>query len=195
MRAAVLLVLALVACTPDIVSDSYLCGPNEACPDDQVCNGPDNHCVLPSGVQPFACTPKIATEPDNTAQEAHVLPDLGCVSVPFIDENCMLENDAEDWVKLAAPACAAVQIEAVVTFPVAFERIKLELWDLDHMTNLGEDVQCPQVGEEGEELRCLTKTLVSGTNYGIQVKPAGDGDCDGDCRFNRYTLRVQLSTP
>src|SRR4051812_39624284 len=122
MRAAVLLAVSLAACAPDIVSDSYLCGPNESCPEDQVCNGADNHCVLPSSKKPFSCTPQVVTEPDDTAADAHPIPQLGCSSVPYVEDNCMPEHDAEDWVKLDAPTgCSSnIEIQARVSFPLAW---------------------------------------------------------------------------
>lgn len=194
MRAAVLLI-ALAACTPDIVSGAYLCGPNASCPEDQRCNGPDNTCVLDTTALPFKCVPEVETEPDDTSAQGHLISNLGCVSVPFVNASCMLEGDSADWVRFVAPAvCTAVAVEARVTFPVAFERMGLELWDLDANMMLVTDSECG-LGEAGEELRCLEQVLVPGKTYGILVKPAGDGNCDGACAYNRYTLRVLLSTP
>lgn len=195
MRIAVLLALSLAACAPDIVSDSYFCGPNASCPDDQVCNGIDHHCVLAESSQQFTCSSPF--EPDNTAAMAHPAPTLGCVSSAFIDDNCMDKGDTEDWVSFAAPTnCSgAVQIEARVTFPLAWERLGIELWDLGTMTKLADDVACATSGQAGEEIRCLTKTLSEGSNYAIKVHPAGDGNCGGNCSYNTYSLRFQLSTP
>jgi hypothetical protein len=197
MRAAVLLSIVLAACTPDVASETYYCGPDAACPEGQLCNGPDNVCMLPSSASAFACTPKIATEPDDSAAQAHALPTLACPSIPFVDENCMLEGDTEDWVKFVGPSgCAgAVQVDASVAFPIAFERIAIELWDIDSMTKLAEDEACDQDAQAGEEGRCVTHELVAGKNYGIKVRPAGDGNCDGGCRYNRYRLGVRLTTP
>lgn len=196
MRAVFALVL-VAACTPDIVSGSYLCGPNAACPENLACNGPDNTCVLASTAEPFSCDPDENTEPDDTAAMAHAISNLDCQSVPYVNANCMLEGDAEDWVKLATPAtCTSVTIHARITYTLAFERLAIELWNLDSNTMLGVDTACPNTGEAGEELRCLDAGLTAGTNYGIKVRPAQDevGNCSGNCSYNRYTLRVQLST-
>lgn len=194
MRAAVLLCVSLAACAPDIVPDSYFCGPNASCPEGQVCNGHDHHCVSPSNAEQFACASPF--EPDNSAAEAHAIPQLDCVSAPFIDDNCMDKGDAEDWIKLTAPAaCAAVQVQSRVTFPLAFQRLGFELWDLGTMTKLADDTECVTSGQGGEEIRCLTHVLVPGSSYGIKVHPAGDGNCDGDCSYNTYSLRLQLETP
>lgn len=194
MRAAFVLVLA-AACSPDIVSGSYLCGPDSACPEGLACNGPDNTCVLSSTAEPFACEPDRETEPDDTSANAHVISGLQCVSVPYVNANCMLQGDTEDWVKFTPPAsCTVVAVSARVSFTVAFARLGLELWNLDTNTQLGVDTACPSTGEEGEELRCLNQSLTPGTNYGIKVRPAGDGNCGGNCSYNRYTLSVKLGS-
>ena len=194
MRVAAVLALALAACAPDIVSDSYFCGPNASCPGDQVCNGLDHHCVLPAAAEDFACDSPF--EPDDTAALAHAAPTLQCVSATFVDENCMAKGDGEDWVKFDVPStCSSVQVEGRVSFPLAFQRLKLELWDLATLTKLADDVDCPTSGQAGEEIRCLTKTVVPGMTYAFKVSPAGDGNCDGECSYNTYSLRLQLSTP
>jgi len=195
MRAAVLLV-GLVACTPDVLSESYLCGPDAVCPEGQACNGPDHVCVLESRAQPFACT-GAATEPDDTSAQAHVLQTTACQAPPVSESNCMLQGDAEDWVKFQVPdVCSAtVQVKVVISFPIAFERLATELWDLDHMTKVLDDAECDKSAEVGEENRCMLQTLVPGTNYGIEVRPAGDGNCDGNCSYNSYSLSLQLMTP
>lgn len=190
------LVAVLAACTPDIVSGAYLCGPEASCPKDQVCNGPDNTCVLASTALPFACEPDIDSEPDNTSAEAHLIDNLGCVSIPFVNASCMPEGDTADWVRFVAPAvCTSVGVDARVTFPIAFQRIGLELWDLAGNVMIASDQGCTARGEPGEEIRCLDLALTPGGSYGIKVQPAGDGNCDGGCSYNRYTLRVQLATP
>jgi hypothetical protein len=203
MRAAVVC-LALAACTPEIVSGAYMCGPDASCPGDLRCNGTEDKdanllaetCVLPSIARPFDCKPTIELEPDNTMSEAFAIPNLGCVSAPFVSENCMLTDDAADWVKFVAPAaCTAVEVEARLSFPLAYEELGLELWDLDRNMMLVEESACTAGAEGPDERRCLDFTLVPGTSYGIKVHPTGQGACDGACAHNRYTLRVQLATP
>jgi len=81
-----------------------------------------------------------------------------------------------------------------VSFTVAFEPLAMELWNLDTNTQLAVDTTCPNNGEVGEVMRCLDQSLTPGTNYGIKVLPTGEDDCNGKCPYNRYTLRVQLST-
>ena len=201
MRAAWLLLLG--ACTPEIVSGAYLCGPDATCPEGLVCSGIEDMmgnvadtCVLPSLVQPFSCEPDVDFEPDNTSAEAFLIPNLGCVSAPFVNEACMMSGDSADWVKFAAPSgCTAVEVEARISFSLAFEELAFELWDLDRNEKVGASGECTQGAMSGDERRCMDFTLVPGTSYGIKVHPTGSGNCDGDCSFNRYTLRVQLATP
>jgi hypothetical protein len=192
---ALLLVIATAACTPEIVSGSYLCGPNSTCPDDQVCNGPDNVCVT-GGAEAFSCEPKVNTEPDDTTDKAFQIGVLDCVSLASVLDNCMDDSDSADWVAFSTPSsCAAVVADVRVTFPTAFEELSLELWDVDANERIAVDAPCAFSGEAGDELRCLKATLAPGTHYAVQVLPTGEGACDGHCAHNRYTLRMQLNQP
>lgn len=195
MRGLILLIAAS-ACTPEIVSGSYLCGPNASCPEGQVCSGGDHTCVLAGQAAPFDCQPQLATEPDDSAATAYVIENLGCVSLPFSVDSCMVGDDSADWVKFVAPSvCATVAVDARVTFPIAFQRLAVELRDLDRDELVATDSECTSSGEIGVELRCVRATLVPGTTYGLRVQPAGDGNCKGACAYNSYTLSVQLVTP
>jgi hypothetical protein len=195
MRAAVLLI-ALAACTPEVLTDTYFCGPDGTCPEGQACNGPDNRCVNASSAEGFTCgDTSLKTEPDDTAAQAHVLAGLTC-SVPFKNDNCMLDgNDAEDWATFQSTCSGAADANIVIKFPVAFERLAIELWDLDTMTKLDDDAECSNGGQVALEARCITHAVAEGGHYGIKIRPAGDGNCDGNCSYNRYTLSVLLSKP
>ncbi len=196
MRAA-LLCIALAACAPDIVSGAYLCGPDMACPDSYVCNGSDNSCVLPSRAMAFACTnEQEAHEPDDTSAQAAAIPMLGCVSTPFTQAGCLATGDTNDWFAFDAPdACAAVEAVARMYFPVAYEPLTFELWDLTGNMQVATGGMCKQADVAGTASTCFTYTLTGGHHYGVLVKPAGGGDCDGKCAFNRYSLSLQLQTP
>ena len=204
MRVLVLLTLALAACTPDVVSGAYLCGPEKACPEGQTCNGEfdeasrlqEDTCVLQSLARPFSCTPKIDLEPDDTMAEAYLIEDLGCVSAPFINDGCMLDAESADWVTFVAPAvCTAVEVEVRLSFPIAYEGLGFELWDVNANAKLASDGECKSGLDTGRERRCLDYTLVPGSKYAVKVTPTGDGSCNGSCAYNRYTLSVQLATP
>ena len=195
MRAP-LLCLALAACTPEIVAGAYLCGPESACPEGQACDGVDDTCVLASMARPFSCITDTPTEPDDTADEGALIEDLSCVSAMVSIPNCMLEGDGADWVTFVAPAdCTALAVQARVSFPTAYEDLGLELWDIDADMALGTSEECKQGAGNGESQHCLDIEIVPGGTYGVRVLPSGDGTCDGECAYNRYTLSMQLATP
>jgi hypothetical protein len=194
MRYAWLLVLA--ACSPSIAPGAYLCGPEETCPEDYACNGSDNKCVIASTAVPFACDVHDLHEPDDTADQGLVIPNLQCVSQPSVTNGCLAAADAQNWVKFATPsACTAVAVHANVIFPAAYEPLKLELWDLKANMALPSEVTCGAVGQGENGAMCISQTLQSDGSYGIKVEPAGGDDCGGNCNFNRYQLTVQLQTP
>ena len=193
-----LLAAALAACSPDIASGAYSCGAEQACPPDQACTGSDATCVVPSAAVPFACDPTVLHEPDDTAAQAFALPALGCVSTPLNLKGCLAAADAANWASFQAPAnCTAVQVQATIVAPIAFEGVGISLWDLTAMTKIATDTACPaNTGVSSSEIaKCLTQTLTPGGHYGLEVTPEGGGDCGGKCNYNRYSLSVQLSTP
>jgi hypothetical protein len=196
MRTAPIILLLATACTPEIVAGSYLCGPDASCPEEQVCSELDNRCVLPSLAMAWECESDLASEPDDTVETAYPLTNLDCETLPIVIDACMGPDDSGDWVQFTPPAnCSAIVVDARITFPIAFQRIGIELVDVSTGMSLATDTACEFQGESGDELRCLAGTLTPGTTYAIHAAPTGDGDCAGDCAFNRYTLRIQLATP
>jgi hypothetical protein len=194
MRAAIL-ALGLAACSPDILSGSYLCGPEQSCPDGQACDGSNNTCVIASTAKPFACAASDEHEPDNTPAQALDVGTFACVSTVFSEHGCLAAGDTQDWYTITAPTgCTAVAINIRVTYPIAFETIGVNLADANG-TLIASDAPCVVAGTTADDDRCLLQTITPGSTYKIQVKPAGGGDCDGNCNFNRYTLAIQLQTP
>jgi hypothetical protein len=201
---ALLLLVALTACTPDVVPGAYLCGPEASCPEGQVCNGEfveeaklqSETCVLPSIARPFVCLPKIDLEPDDTMEQGYFIADLGCVS-NFANDGCMLEADSADWVTFEAPiGCTSqVAVQTRLTFPIAYEELTIELWDFAQNVRIATDGECKSTPEGFLVRSCLDFALVPGTKYAIKVTPNGQANCGGDCAYNRYTLTVQLGPP
>ena len=196
MRAWMFLLLAIAACSPDIESGAYLCGPEAACPDGQVCNGTDNTCVAPVDLTPFACLPTEEHEPDNTPAQGFAITGLACVSTVFTQDGCLAAGDTADWFQFTTPAgCTAIEVDLRVTYPEAFEPIGLVLAD-GNGTTITTDTACTQASTtEGSDVRCLKQTISAGTPYTFEVKPAGGGDCAGACNYNRYSISMQLVTP
>lgn len=196
---AVCLLLAVAACSPDIVPGSYLCGPERLCPDEQQCDGATNICVLPNQVTPFACPPLASTseiEPNDSAMDAQVVANLACVSRNADLVGCAKDLDGEDWFQFdTPPECTAVGVTARLTFPLAFEVLAVELRDSNDVI-LATGEACPQSElDDGDEQRCLEKTLTPGTRYAMRVVRTGEGTCNGACAHNRYTLTLALETP
>jgi hypothetical protein len=196
MRGAVWLV-AVAGCSPEIAPGSYLCGQNQLCPPEQVCDGPTGTCVLASVAEPFACDPATLHEPDDTPAQARPLGALDCVSQPVVVQGCLAEGDAKNWVQFAVPGnCVTVAVSAVVQFPLAFEPLALELIDDATTSSLAVDGACARaVTNNGYVERCVTQPLTPGHSYALSVAPAGGNDCAGNCAYNRYSLTVQLQTP
>jgi hypothetical protein len=202
MRALILCLLA--ACTPEIVSGAYLCGPDALCPDGQVCNGTEDDdaglvadtCVLASLARPFECSPEVNAEPDDTMAEAYAIPLMTCVAAPFTIDNCIAAADTADWVTFVAPMCTGGRaVHARLTFPFAYQTLAIELWDVDANLKVADETDCVQGGGADAVRRCLDLTLTAGKAYAVKVVPTGEGDCAGDCAYNRYSLNVQLGPP
>lgn len=198
MRA--LLVLLLVGCTPTITPGSYLCGPEELCPEGQACNGPDNVCVSAASAQPFACDPEgVDPAGDDTPATGTGAGALMCVSSVIVMTGCLRAEDPADYVQFDVPAgCSAVGITAQVTYPIAFQPLALQIAKGTEAPQ-ARDSACPSSAAlvEGEDERCLDMVLEPGAHYalGIAHDDAANADCDGACRSNRYHLRFQLETP
>jgi hypothetical protein len=193
MRA--LWIVALASCTPDIATGAYFCGPEQSCPAGFECNGDDNRCVTPANVAPFACDPIDEHEPDNDLAHALAVGTLTCVSPPHNIDGCLAAGDAADWFAFDVPPdCTSVEANIELAFPLAWEPLAISVSANDGSV-IGTDGDCDQAPPSGHQSRCLKVTLTPGSHYGTSVTPAGGGDCDGDCAFNRYTLTVRLDTP
>jgi hypothetical protein len=200
----VALAAVVAGCTPDIAPGSYLCGPEMLCPDGLACNGgvdddpstPDNVCVVPNQAQPFACG-NVDPAGDDTPDTGPSLGNLTCVSPVAERRNCLLSSDVGDWYQLDIPDnCVAVQIEARLSFPVAFEPVQLQIAS-DGGAPVPAETPCstPSGDEDGSVVHCFKLTVQNGSHHALGVVHAGTQNCGGACANNRYTLAVQLSTP
>jgi hypothetical protein len=195
MRTLALVLLA--ACSPDIVPNAYLCGPEALCPPGQVCDGVSDSCVLPAQAAPFMCDIGTEIPGDDSAGSANQISQLQCVSSRYSTYGCMPPGDAADWFKLSVPTeCSAVEVQARIQFPVAYEHLAMELVDLGSNTSVGSDIECPKsLGDPAYIERCINLPVTPGHQYGVAIKSTADGACDGACAYNRYYLTVELATP
>jgi hypothetical protein len=195
MRAAVIAIWA-AACTPEISSGSYLCGPEQLCPEGQRCNGPDNVCVLASQAQPFACGGADDPIGDDGPAGGPLIADLTCVSTLREMKGCLREMDPADFFQLDVPAgCAAVQVEATVSFPIAFAPLRFRFASGTELADVETPCAASQMPVPGDDQRCFRMAVQPGAHHAIGLVRDGTDDCAGGCSYNRYTLRFRLSTP
>ena len=195
MRAALLVLLA--ACSPEIATGSYLCGAEESCPPDEACDGVTDTCVITSSAKPFACAMGTELSGDDTSATPQQIPALACVSPPYQVHECLPMGDQADWFAFSTPStCVTVEVQARILYPVAYEGVSLELWDLAGNSQIGTDVPCADsIDDPAHVERCIKLMIPPGGSYGLLVKPSEQGNCGGSCAYNRYDLSVQLQTP
>ena len=193
---AVLACAVLAACAPDIAPGVYICGPEQLCPDGLVCDGAEAVCVNEATALPFACGPEHVDVPgDDAPATAQSLGDLTCNSLVVEAISCLPGGDAGDFYTFRVlDGCTTARLRASVIYPVAFQRVVLQL------AKVGEapmtiDTECPPRNlDAGAAASCLDAAIAPG-EYVIGVVPDGTGTCDGACAFNRYSLGLQISTP
>ncbi len=197
MRALLFLVAATAACTPDIVSGSYLCGPEQACPEGLACNGTDNICVLPGAAEPFSCGTVTETEGNDSAQTAQPLGDGIACSTPRLEViACAAADDPQDLYRFDVPAsCASANVQLGLTFPLAFAVLEAELQDANGGVIATAGSCAGEDPDDAVDNRCLRSPVTPGMRYHVRVAPSGEGTCDGACAYNRYTLNLQVTSP
>lgn len=197
MRAWFVTLVFAAACSPDIAPGTYVCGPEEACPEGQQCNRATAVCVSPINAAPFACGDTNPDVPSNeTPATAQSLGDLACVSLVAERRSCLPVGDTGDFYTFRiVDGCPTARLRASVVFPVAFERVVLQLAKQDE-TPVTVDTTCPanRTIDDGEGVSCLDAMVGSGT-WVLGVVPDGTGNCDNECRFNRYSVGLQVTTP
>lgn len=199
MRAWILpsIVLGLLgACTPEIVSGAYLCGPDESCPDDQRCNPASGLCVSPGSVEAFACgKAQTEVEPNNSKAGAQVIPPLGCASSLTEIGGCTPAGDADDWFVFDVPAtCTTTVAHLRLSSSIAFQTLGITLSGPNGTFEASASACASSLSDDGEVQVCLDQAVTPDSTYAVRVGPSGGGNCEGDCPYNRYSLHLQLGT-
>jgi len=196
MRALLATALLLGACTPEIVSGAYLCGPDEACPDDQKCSPATGLCVSPGSVAAFTCgEDQTEVEPNNSAASAQVVQALGCGSALAEIAGCTPAGDGDDWFTFEVPAtCTATVAHLRLSSSIAFETLGVTLAGPNGSFEASESACDASFPDDGEVQVCLAQAVTPGAKYTVRVAPAGGGNCEGGCPYNRYRLAMQLAT-
>jgi hypothetical protein len=196
MRVIVIASLAFVAaCDPTIASGAYQCGPEQSCPDGFACNGVDGLCVTPASAKPFVCGAMYSdVAGDDTPATARTLGELACISPVAEERNCLPMGDTGDFYTFTVADGCSSKVVASVLHPIAWQHLVLQLGKVGE-TPVTVESKCPTVRDIDDPLTasCLEAPVEPGT-YVLGVIADGTADCDGDCKFNRYTLGVQLSS-
>jgi len=194
----VVLAVVLAGCAPDIAPGSYLCGPEQLCPEGQACNGPDNVCVNEAAVLPFECGMTYAdVAGDDTPATGQVQGELPCVSPVRAVHGCLPASDPADFYQFTTPAaCVAVEVTATLEYPLAFASLGIQ-FSTNGAPATAVEMPCPatRTPAEGHANRCFEMTLAPGMAYAIGVNRDDTADCDGACAYNRYLLDFALATP
>jgi hypothetical protein len=194
---AVFAMLLFAACSPDIAPGTYLCGPEEQCPDDMKCDRATAICVSPNNAEPFSCGDRNVDEPSNeTPATAQSIGDLACTSLVAEARSCLPAGDTGDFYTFRVlDGCTTARLRASVVFPLAFQRLVLQLGKQGE-TPATMDTQCPtnRTADDGNDVSCLDAQVAPGT-YVLGVVPDGTGNCDNECRFNRYQVALQVTSP
>lgn len=183
------------ACTPEIGSGTYFCGPEQLCPPGQQCDGPTHTCETDVIAQPFACPMGSEDfEPDGEMATARALPDVMCgQAVLGAFNGCMAEGDTADLVTFVNnTTCMSSDphIEIRMRYPIAFMPLVVEVLD-DQGAVIATGELCTASNDlTGTERQCIDIPNEQGT-YFIRVSPEADApDCDGECGFNEYVLDI-----
>lgn len=200
MRALVLSpalsLLALGACTPEIVSGAYLCGPEAACPEGLACSPDSALCVSPGAVQAFSCgEDQTEVEPNNSVSTAQVVQALGCASALAEVGGCTPAGDGDDWFTFTVPStCTTVVAKLRLSSSIAFQTLGVTLAGPNG--SFEASAQACEAGfpDDGEVQVCLSQAVTPGATYTVHVGPSGAANCQGGCPYNRYRLGMQLAT-
>lgn len=199
MRALAVAAAALAAaCSPEIGTGTYFCGPERLCPPHLECNDLTITCEVPAETESFVC-PSSANlaEPDNDLGSARDLGTLSCgVLDPLIDDpGCVPEPGDVDLYKFEYDddcSGADPHINVVVRFPIAHVPLTLELLDAEGAVIQEAELCTSTADRTGTDRVCLESRLASGTYY-LQIRAAdGAPDCDGTCHYNRYLVAFSL---
>lgn len=194
MRLLMLVCVLAAGCSPEVVADSYYCGPEQLCPDEQACDRATNICVSDGQETAFACGDTTESEPNDSFATAEPVGDLECVARREGAGCVKSDSDARDYFVFTVPtSCSPRKVVAQAAYPVAFEPIVIELVDGADVV-LATSEPCASGGEDdiGTTASCLEAPVGTGETFGLRIAGSGSENCGGSCAFNRYGLTIQL---
>jgi hypothetical protein len=133
-------------------------------------------------------------EPDNTTAEAYELGTLACGDqLAFTNWGCIPEGSDVDHFRVQTEGVCAgsnPRFKASLRFPIGSAPVHIELLDSEDAPLAASSLCTSEVDTTGTESTCLeVPNLPPGEYYlRVSIDPAGNADCDGACRFNRYQI-------
>ena len=188
--------VGLLSCTPEILSETYFCGPNALCPPDLTCDGDSFTCTRPIDALEFQCKGPSIEDSSNPTMTTD-LGDLACGRVVGAEDffGCV---DAQDDIDLytfnydvdCGPRPSSMSF--VLVHPIAFMPLTMTVTD-ELGQEIAESVSCtPNLNETGQRSECVDLDAPAKGRYRIRVESADDGqNCSGDCPANFYTIVVR----
>jgi len=133
---------------------------------------------------------------DDTPATAQGLGDMACVSLVRETRGCLPLGDIGDFYTFrVVDGCTNVKVQASIVYPVAFQSLTMQLGKAGETpVTLETPCAASRAHDEGEAVACLEAPVAPGS-YVLSVIPDGTGQCDNACKFNRYGLAVQVTTP
>lgn len=194
---AALALATTVACSPEIGSDTYFCGPEGLCPPDLRCDDNTFTCRTPILFTPFECPAESeVAEPDNDQASAFDLGVLGCGDVIMQDApGCAPDPSDVDLIRFEyLDNCNGPDPRIVINsrFPIAHVPLTLEVIDDTGAVVATGEPCTPRDNFSGRDTLCIEDRPPAGVYFiRIQTDAAGP-DCGGECAFNQYLINVSV---
>jgi hypothetical protein len=181
-------------CEPEILSGVYYCGPELACPPEQVCSPGDGTCVQPGFARPFECPDGTNDlEPDNDAASAATVQTGTCPSANVVRTGCLPAASDVDWTTVVSPlSCAGRNLAVDVRYPAAFAPVVLERMQTDGTVAETAPI-CDITGGIGaNDAVCLRLPVPADGVTVVRLAFDPGLDCDDACDFTHYEMTVRI---
>ena len=149
-QVGLLLMLVASACSPEITSDTYYCGPNGLCPPELACerSSEENftyNCVLEEAAQEFSCpTLTLDQEPDDDLMSALDVGLLSCgAQKTFTSWGCIGSADDVDHFRFSrdSDCMSRPKVAISLRYPIGAIGLSIELLDSSN-SSVASGVSC-----------------------------------------------------
>lgn len=191
---------ALPSCKPDITSNTYFCGPDGLCPPGLECQRGSLEsfaysCTTSLSIETFSCpTITLDREPDETTDAAYRVGTLQCGDqLSSTDWGCVTEGaDVDHFLVQTEGECSGAnpRFTASLRYPIGSAPLRVELLNSEGTLIAASELCTAAVDTTGTDQQCIDEPNLPPGDYYLRVSidPAGNADCEGNCRFNRYQL-------